>query len=45
MKRTFTQQPVTPKGYTGRDYNKWMAYVNQQVNKLTGTKPMERLTR
>jgi len=43
--KTSTQKTVTPKGYTGRNYNEWMAYVNQQVNKLTGTKVMERLTR
>lgn len=40
MKRTFTVQPIVPKGYTGGDYNNWMKYVQKQINKLNQTKPL-----
>lgn len=42
-KTTYTQPPVIPKGYTGTTYNNWMKYVTEQVSKLTGTHPDQRL--
>jgi hypothetical protein len=35
MKRTFTQQPVIPAGYTGRDFNNWQKYLHTQIDKVT----------
>jgi len=35
MKRTFTQQPVVPQGYTGRDFNNWQKYLHAQLDKIT----------
>jgi hypothetical protein len=35
MKRTFTQQPIVPTGYTGRDFNNWQKYLHEQITKLT----------
>lgn len=40
MKRTFTSQPVVPKGYTGRDYNNWIKYLQKQIDKLNQVKPL-----
>jgi hypothetical protein len=34
MKRTFTQQPVIPAGYTGRDFNNWQKYLHTQIDKV-----------
>jgi hypothetical protein len=34
MKRTFTQQPIVPMGYTGRDYNDWQKYLQKQLEKF-----------
>jgi hypothetical protein len=35
MKRTFTQQPVIPQGYTGRDFNNWQKYLHAQLDRIT----------
>lgn len=41
MKRTSTNQPVVPKGYTGSDYNTWMKYVSKQIAKFNNPKPLK----
>lgn len=33
MKRTFTQQPVIPEGYTGKNFNSWSKYIHKQLEK------------
>jgi hypothetical protein len=35
MKRTFTHQPIVPTGYTGRDFNSWQKYLQEQIDKMT----------
>jgi hypothetical protein len=35
MKRTFTQQPIIPSGYTGRNFNNWQKYLQKQIEKIT----------
>lgn len=30
-----TQKSIIPKGYTGRDYNAWHAYLQREIYKLT----------
>lgn len=32
--KTFTQQPVIPPGYTGRDINNWYKHLEAQYEKL-----------
>ncbi len=34
MKQTFTQQPIIPNGYTGRDFNNWQKYLQKQLEKF-----------
>lgn len=34
MRRTFTQQPVIPTGYTGRNFNSWQKYLQTQIEKI-----------
>lgn len=33
MKRTHTQRPVIPKGWTGKNFNNWAKYIHAQVSK------------
>lgn len=37
MKQVFTQQPVIPAGYTGRDFNRWQKYLQAQIDKIKRT--------
>lgn len=34
MKQTFTQQPIIPTGYTGRNFNNWQKYLQKQLDKI-----------
>ena len=34
MKQTFTQQPIIPTGYTGRNFNDWQKYLHKQLDKI-----------
>lgn len=45
MKRTSTQQPVIPQGYTGRNFNLWIRYVQREIDKVRGTSVAERILR
>lgn len=38
MKRTFTQQPTIPIGYTGRDFKSWQKYLQDQIDKIKNIK-------
>lgn len=44
MKRTSTQQPVIPQGYTGdmRHFNQWQSYLLKQMDKIKGLRLTER---
>ena len=34
MKQKFTQQPTVPTGYTGRDFDSWQKYLQEQIEKI-----------
>jgi len=44
MKRTYTHQPVIPKGYTGRSFNTWQKYLHTQLDKINGTTVVKKLS-
>lgn len=44
MKRTFTNQPVVPAGYTGRDYNNWQKHLQKQIDKINGKRLVKELS-
>lgn len=37
MKHRSTIRTVIPKGWDGRDFNKWQSYLQKQVARLNGT--------
>jgi hypothetical protein len=37
MKQTSTNQPIVPIGYTGRNFNSWQKYLQQQLDKVNKT--------
>jgi hypothetical protein len=43
MKQTFTQQPIIPVGYTGRDFNNWQKYLQAQIDKIKRTNVTKRM--
>lgn len=43
MKPTFTQQPIIPTGYTGRNFNNWQLYLQKQIDKIKRTNVKERM--
>lgn len=45
MKRTSTQRPVVPIGYTGQNFNLWIRYINREIDKLKGTDTARRILR
>lgn len=36
MRKTSTQQPIVPPGWTGRDYNNWHKYLKSQLDRING---------
>ena len=43
MKRTFTQQPIIPMGYTGQNFNSWQKYLQKQIDKIKKTNVNQRM--
>jgi hypothetical protein len=43
MKQTFTQQPIVPTGYTGRNFNSWQKYLQKQIDKIKNTNVTKRI--
>ena len=43
MKQTFTQQPIIPIGYTGRNFNNWQKYLQKQIDKIKKTNVNKRM--
>lgn len=37
MKQVFTQQPVIPAGYTGRNFNAWQKHLQKQIDRIKKT--------